>query len=127
LWGFHFVLSFALAFLIGGNLLSAAFGTAVGNPLTFPVFVTANMKLGNFILGSKEVVTQADIEGRFWSNSFSDLYEQLLTLFVGGIPLGLLSAAAAYVVVRLAVAGYQDNRQKRLARRRRDIHVGEGV
>ena len=125
LWGFHFILSFAVAFLIGGNLLSAAFGTAVGNPLTFPIFVAANLKLGNFILGSKEVVTRADIQGHFWADGFDEVYRQAITLFVGGIPLGLLSGFISYLVVRFAVSTYQENRQQRLARRRNGAEIGE--
>ena len=35
--GFHFLLAFGLTALLGGNMLAAALGTAIGNPLTFPL------------------------------------------------------------------------------------------
>jgi uncharacterized protein (DUF2062 family) len=36
LLGFHFVLAFALAYVLAGNMVAAALGTAFGNPISFP-------------------------------------------------------------------------------------------
>ena len=42
--GLHFILAFAMAWLIGGNLLAAAIGTIVGNPLTFFYYMASDLQ-----------------------------------------------------------------------------------
>ena len=44
--GLHFLLSFALAWMLRGNLIAAALGTAIGNPLTFPIIYSTAYRLG---------------------------------------------------------------------------------
>ena len=45
--GFHFILAIVLAFVTRGSLIAALLGTAVGNPLTFPLIFTASYWIGD--------------------------------------------------------------------------------
>ena len=49
--GFHFVGAALLAWLIGGNVIASAIGTAIGNPWTFPVIWFWILNLGRWIIG----------------------------------------------------------------------------
>ncbi len=49
--GFHFILAFVVAFFLRGNMFAAAIGTAVGNPITFPVIWVTTFQLGSRIEG----------------------------------------------------------------------------
>ena len=49
--GFHFLLAFALAYVLAGNMIAAALGTFVGNPLTFPFIWASTFSFGRTLLG----------------------------------------------------------------------------
>ena len=51
----HFFLGFALADVTRGNLLAAAFGTAWGNPATFPFSFAGAYAVGDWITGGGQV------------------------------------------------------------------------
>ena len=60
--GFHILIAAALAWLIRGNILAAALGTAaVGNPLSFPLMWAATYAGGRVLLhaGPAHVVAAA--------------------------------------------------------------------
>lgn len=50
--GFHFLLAALLSWIIGGNLLASAIGTAAGNPWTFPFIWAWIYTAGHWILGT---------------------------------------------------------------------------
>ena len=117
--GFHFVISFLIAFLIGGNMLAAAFGTAVGNPLTFPVIWLTSYKIGNFMLGVEHVEMPADaISANLAGQSMGAIIPLIQSLTLGGLPLGIGFGLAAYFAARCAVKSYQGARRRRLEVRR---------
>jgi hypothetical protein len=118
--GFHFILSFVVAFLIGGNMLAAAFGTAIGNPLTFPVIWVSSYKIGNFVLGLDHAHMQADtISASLATQSPGSILPLLQSMTIGGLPLGIGFGLAAYFSVRWLVVVYQRARRQRLDARRR--------
>ena len=118
--GFHFILSFVVAFLIGGNMLAAAFGTAVGNPLTFPAIWVSSYKIGNFMLGLDHTHMQADtISASLTTQSPGSIFPLLQSMTIGGLPLGLAFGLAAYFSVRWLVVAYQRARRHRFDARRR--------
>jgi uncharacterized protein len=124
--GFHFVISFIVAFLVGGNILAAAFGTAVGNPLTFPAIWVSSYNVGNFVLGAKPgQLSTHDIAFSLTSQPLDAVVPLIRTLIVGGVPLGLVFGLAAYAIVWCAVATYQQGRRQRLAERRRPSEQSE--
>ncbi len=122
--GFHFLLAAGVAWLLAGNLIASAFGTAIGNPITFPLIWASSYKLGCAILGTNAPHGGSPIQlGKLWEHlEFNQLWEPLLKpMTVGGIPLGLAFAVSFYFLTRWSVAGFRRQRQNRLlekARRR---------
>ncbi len=123
--GFHFLLSFGLAYIVRGNMIAAAFGTAVGNPLTFPLIFAATYEVGSVILGTFvgavpdaqtiEAQSEALISGGLFTMGFDRLWPLLKTMSVGSIPLGIIAFLFFYTAVRLIIAGVQKSRKARLA------------
>ena len=120
--GFHFVVAAALAWVISGNLLASALGTAIGNPITFPFIWGATLALGRLITEGQHPgdVVPLELSRTLMHLDFETLWEPLLKpMTVGAIPLGLAFAFGFYFVTRSAVATFQDQRRKRLAERAR--------
>jgi uncharacterized protein len=129
--GLHFLIAALLAFILGGNILASAFGTAVGNPLTFPFIWLASYNLGALLLGYRQrtrihinlpddmFVLMFTEPLEFWQALWRAIDPYVVPMLVGGIPLGLACGAAVYIIVRSAVAGYQHRRRARLCRMRK--------
>jgi uncharacterized protein len=116
--GFHFIISWAIAFLIGGNLLAAAIGTAVGNPITFPFIWGATYSVGSLITGKGLVHAHMGHLGHSLMNeSFSTIWPTLKTMAIGAIPVGFCFALIFYFLTRKAALAYQNRRKAMLARR----------
>ncbi|ORE94317.1 DUF2062 domain-containing protein [Acuticoccus yangtzensis] len=116
--GFHFLLSFALAWVIGGSMIAAAFGTAVGNPLTFPLIWVTSFQLGELILGpAPDRVAPGDLELSFnlLTQSFGTIWPTLKPMFVGGMVMGAVIGGGLYLLVRSTVMMSQSLRAARLA------------
>lgn len=118
LFGFHIFVAVGFAYVLGGNLLAAALGTAVGNPLTFPIIAAISIRLGNAFLGHPvDPAAAEDIEARFVVLQFPELFGNLfLPYLIGGLLLGLPAAFVGYLVMRPLAAAYQ---ARRAARRRK--------
>lgn len=118
--GFHFIISFIVAFLIGGNILAAAFGTAVGNPLTFPAIWISSYNVGSFVLGrGPGTLSPHDIVSSLTRQPLDAVGPLLKTVVIGGLPLGVGFGLLAYGIVWWSVIAYQRARRRRLAERRR--------
>ncbi|WP_187970308.1 DUF2062 domain-containing protein [Aquibium microcysteis] len=120
--GLHFILAAALAWLMAGNLIASAFGTAIGNPITFPIIWATSYKLGCAILGAKATHGDAPIQlGKLLERlEFGQLWDPLLKpMTVGGFPIGLAFAIVFYVLTRWGVAAFRRQRQLRLLERAR--------
>lgn len=121
--GFHFILSFVIAFIIGGNMLAAALGTAVGNPFTFPLIWASTYKLGTLILHGEARRLRSDaLKGELGETllekSLDTLWPVLKPMFVGALPLGLVIGVLSYFAMFYSVRAYQRGRRQRLAARR---------
>lgn len=117
--GFHFLLSFVVAFLIRGNMLAAALGTAVGNPLTFPFIWASSYRVGSVILGERARPRDPTLHEGLFASSFDTLWPVLKPMLVGGVPLGIAFGLILYAMTYFAVAGFQKARRVRLAERAR--------
>lgn len=135
----HFVVAAALAWVMRGNVLAAIFGTAVGNPLTFPFIATMSLWLGRWIMGrsgpesSFQAVTHAFAEAfnslsatvQSWFGYGPSMMDGLLLFLddvflpylIGGIGPGLVVAVLSYWIIGPIVAAYQERRRKRLERK----------
>ncbi len=128
--GLHFIIGGLLALLIGGNVVASAFGTCIGNPLTFPFIWLSTFNLGGFLLGydQRDEITLALPDGAFWlfftsPLEFSEAFVAavgpvLWPMLLGSLPLGIVTAVIIYFTIYPAVEGYQHRRQEKLARRK---------
>ncbi|MEM7565803.1 MAG: DUF2062 domain-containing protein [Pseudomonadota bacterium] len=114
--GLHFLLAFALAALLGGNMLAAALGTAVGNPLTFPIIWAASFKLGRWVLGEPNGQELVGEPVNLLRDSFFNVGPMLWPMLLGGMLMGVPVALTIYVVSRSAVAAFQRQRRERLGK-----------
>lgn len=123
--GFHFILSFVVAWAIGGSLIAAALGTAVGNPLTFPLIWLSSFQIGTMILGpSPGAVSPLELDLSFnliW-NSFETLWPTLKPMILGGAIIGSIIGTVLYFLVRSAVLMRRAIRAARLAERATEHH-----
>ena len=117
--GFHFILGFVIAFLIGGNMVAAALGTAVGNPLTFPFIWASTHKVGGLILGTgASAMEPGELSTNLLGKSFDAILPIVGPMVVGSVPLGVPAAVALYVLTFQSVRGFRILRQQRIAARR---------
>jgi len=111
--GLHVVTAVALAWITGGNLIAAALGTFIGNPLTLPVIWASTFHLGNWILGKAAAVPFRFNETKSVLNeSFEVLWPLIKPMAVAGIPMGIIFAIACYFPVRGLVVVYQKRRRR---------------
>jgi uncharacterized protein (DUF2062 family) len=116
--GFHFVLSFALAYVLAGNMIAAGIGTAFGNPLTFPFIWAATFKMGHLILdrGKEEVehvsINLGDLMSRIdWAHLWQPILKPML---VGCIAPAVLSGLLFYALTFYSVRAFQERRRRLL-------------
>lgn len=138
LFGFHLLGAFALAWVMRGNLLAAALGTFIGNPVTIPFMAMISMALGRWMLGVDGSMAPAAIfsafaaAGRQLTHNFMSIFDDrvaqwdqlqtfLQTIFlpylVGSILPGLIAAMISHYVTVRVVEGYHRHRAARMARR----------
>ncbi|SRR5690606_3947977 len=129
--GFHFVIGFVAAFLVGGSLIASALGTIVGNPLTFPLIWFATYQVGCMLLGLEpganlnEQLSRFDLMGlihdpaSIWDDILHVLWPVVRPMTVGSVPIGLAAAAVSYFSVKYVIEAFQARRRERFADRTR--------
>ena len=127
--GLHIALAVLIAWVIGANMVAAAFGTVVGNPWTFPFIWIWTLELGSWIVGSGPGAGQVDFAALFGSLledilslDMSRFYETswpvLKPMLVGGGVMAVLTwLATCFLLLRL-IRTYQERRKRRHAARR---------
>lgn len=125
--GFHFLLGFVLAFIVRGNLLAAALGTAVGNPLTFPFIFSATYQLGDKMLGlfaplTAETVLDVEQSSEIMAegplgHSLEAVLPAMKNMIVGAVPLSIITFGIVYWLIYTLVSRFQAARRARLAKR----------
>jgi uncharacterized protein (DUF2062 family) len=113
-FGFHIVIAAAVAWLLRGNVLAAAFGTMVGNPITFPFIAAFSLETGWRILGTVKRHSESDFSVGWLLDNIELIF---LPYLVGGILPGLLCAVVCYWFIGPIVEAYQKRRRRRLAER----------
>lgn len=117
--GFHFMMAFCLAFVLRGNMIAAALGTAFGNPLTFPLIFGAAYRIGIYMLGGQpsDWVGEANLFSLLRQLDFAPLWHPILKpVLVGGLPLAALFGAAFYVLTWQGVRLFQRRAKRRTVR-----------
>lgn len=109
--GFHFLLAGLLAWMLRGNIIASAIGTAVGNPWTFPFIWLITYKLGAQVLG--RVADENAVKGLSIENLFNDPGAVLGPMLLGAVPLALLSWCGTYFILKYMIAFYRARKNKR--------------
>ncbi|MBN9024920.1 MULTISPECIES: DUF2062 domain-containing protein [Kaistia] len=124
--GFHYLLCFAVAFLVRGNVLAAVLGTTIGNPLTFPLIWVGTYETGSLVLGwfgqSPERLGFHDLRHKLLTESWREIWPIMEPMLVGAVPLALVLGGISYVLVYFAAQGFQSSRRHRFAVRRQALH-----
>ena len=118
--GFHFLMAGAIAWLFRGNIIASAFGTFVGNPITFPFIWIGTYDLGRWMLGQEAGISPEPVPSEIsWEHVFSGAFDKvidvILPMSLGGIPIGIAVALPIYFICRSAVDAYQVRRRDALA------------
>ncbi|MBO0663215.1 DUF2062 domain-containing protein [Jiella sp. MQZ9-1] len=129
--GFHFIMAFAIAFILAGNMAAAALGTAVGNPATFPFIWGATYELGRYLTEKSpgRLPQPMALESSLSPWNLFAIWEPVVKpMLIGSIPLGLVAGGISYGIVRAAVTSFQAHRRRRiLAGRRAPDQAGETI
>jgi uncharacterized protein (DUF2062 family) len=117
--GFHIFIALAASWLLRGNLIAAALGTAIGNPLTFPFIWAATYQLGTVMKGGSLDSLPERLDRNLADRSLWDILPLIKPMMIGALPLGLAAGAAVYLLVFQTVGAYQRQRRDRLASKSR--------
>lgn len=113
--GFHFLLAGLVSWVIGGNVLASAIGTAAGNPWTFPFIWYWIYFLGSRLLGVDGSFTLP--ETLSFAHIFDHPLDILLPMSVGGLPTAVAVWFPVYWLVRRVISAYRQARLNRILRR----------
>jgi len=135
----HFFLAAGLAWATRGNIIAALFGTAVGNPLTFPFISWLSLWIGGLILGGAGSTVSFDAvmhafgaaadsgwnEVKSWfgfahevtSGGQQFLWDVFLPYLIGGVAPGLVFGFTSYWIVGPIVEAYQVRRRAKFEER----------
>jgi len=127
--GLHFIFGGLWAWLIRANIISSAFGTAVGNPWTFPFIWTWLYKCGRWAGVGNERSEISDPASQDFSALFGRMFEAALSgdlnffnetaapvfwpMLVASVPTAAAIWILCYVPLNWAVADYQKRRIER--------------
>ncbi len=121
--GLHFFLAFVMAWILGGNLLAAAIGTIVGNPLTFFFIWLLVFKTGQWMLGLDnhlkpeaviEDFAQMILHGEFFSR-FGEIFDPIIVpMLLGCIPHFIWVWALTFFLSKRLITQYQHRKRRRL-------------
>jgi len=116
--GFHFIIAFALAWVLRGSLASAALGCLLGNPVTFPIIWASTYELGRYVLAAETPDGRApeSIGPALLKGDFAAVWTPYIKpMLVGSVPLGAGFAILTYVIVLLMARSFQETRDRRSA------------
>lgn len=119
----HLFVAGLLAYAVRANVIAAAFGTIVGNPISFWLIAAISMQLGNWITGS--IGGEDKLADLTFTYVINHPFEFLSSIFwpylIGGLGPGVLCGAAFYYGLRPLVARFQNRRRQTLTDRARQL------
>lgn len=135
--GLHFILAFVFAWLARGNMIAAALGTFVGNPLTFPFIWAATYNTGHFVLQTSAEAgkdlsvgdAMGEVMKALWAfdggaamTALDNIWTPLIyPMFIGGMIIGPLVALPIYFATRRASLMFRESRRDQLMRKATEI------
>jgi uncharacterized protein len=120
--GFHIALAAAMSWMLRGNLIAAALGTAVGNPLTLPFIWATTYEVGHFLLRGASREAPSGFE-QLMNRPFEQILPLIKPMLAGAVPLGLMAGVLVFAVTYKGVDAYQETRRRHLARRREGLEM----
>jgi pyridoxine 5-phosphate synthase len=102
--GLHFLITFALAWALRGNLVAGAVGTAFGNPVTFPVLWAGSYQIGQLLLGRAASEAPGGLAQDLAEKSWDRLWPLIGPITIGAVPLGIAIGCIVFALVYKAVA-----------------------
>ncbi len=120
LFGVHYLMALALAFVARGNVIAALLATSIGNPITGPAMWALDYEVGALIEGRMHRHVPHPIVGHGIEEKLHSVLPVLEPLLIGWLVLGLVSATVSYFIVGYAVRTFQHARRQRLEARRLD-------
>jgi uncharacterized protein (DUF2062 family) len=123
--GFHLIITFVVTWALGANMIAGGIGTAIGNPLTFPLIWASTYEVGSLILRGASTDAPARLGHDLTHKSFEQILPLLKPMLVGSVPLGLAVAIPIYLIVYKTVSAYQQARRKRFGERRQNGQIAE--
>lgn len=125
--GCQMMMAALLALAFRGSVFASAVGTCAGNPLTYPIIWGSTFAVGNLFLGDSanaEIsklstgaqalglsITEASPDGV--ASAMEGLWPLLKPMALGALPLGGLTAALIYVIVRRLLQAQHERRALR--------------
>jgi uncharacterized protein (DUF2062 family) len=116
--GFHLLITFAISWALGANLIAGVLSTSIGNPITLPVIWTATYQVGHFILNGVSRSPPPALDHDLLHRPLGDVLPLVEPMLVGSLPVGLAAGAVTFLLVHKAVSAYQTARRRRLESRR---------
>jgi uncharacterized protein (DUF2062 family) len=130
--GLHMVTAAFICLFSGGSVLAAALGTMVCNPISCPIMLISDYKLGTLFFGDAGHLPDLSALDRglleilanpvgFAQAFWGLLGPVFLPLLAGGAVLGLLFATPSYFLVRRGIQKMRGKRSARLLARRQEL------
>jgi len=117
--GLHLLLTFAIAWILRGNMIAGVIsGAFFGNPLTYPLIWAGTYELGRLVLDHEAQSAPARFEHDLLDKSWDQLWPIVKPLAIGSVPAGLAAGALVFLLVYKALIAYRENRSQRLVGRR---------
>lgn len=117
--GFHFLIAALFCFPLRGNILAAALGTLIGNPLTFPFMWGLSYKLGMFLLGHPVAFAHEGLlppgglgAHLSFDNILVNIWDVALPWMLGSLITGPVAALVAFGVVSTGVRAFRASKLK---------------
>ena len=138
--GMHIAFSCLLAWIIRASLMSAAIGTIVGNPWTFPFIWIWIYEAGRWLLDESGGVAAERLDFSEFFGSFTEavlrfdlvyLFETAWPVFwpmvVGGIPTAIVAWFVFYFPLKPMVDAYQHRRRLRRMKKQQEARDGSSA
>ena len=102
-FGFQTLIGVSLAKVLNGNLVLAAIGTWISNPVTYIPLYILNYKIGSFIFNDNQskFIDPSLIKDQFWQQGSFFISRIILGSTVIGLILGFLSGIITYYFFKL--------------------------
>ena len=112
--GLHILIGCFLSKLSKGNMLAAAIGTLIGNPLTFPFFWSLEYSLGRLVLGQGDdgKIIEIDDFTAFLTAFFDHFYGFIFPMIIGGFLLMPVVFVIFYFPIKYMIHQYRLSKKK---------------